>query len=298
MSILYESYGQSPEKRISAQLRPTLIGLYLFDEAYAKSMEGETVFVGTKITIVTTLHEKTNGATCKNPAYYPESTENQPVDVFHRVDGGAWEKIFTVTISQTSDHGSPSHCGADKYYTLSKAGTHDFYAKYGGNAYLEGCEAVETNRVMSILYEDYAKSPERRVVGAKRPTVLWLFLFDEAWKGYVHDQTLFVGTKIALSIALSELVDSSPTCRDPATWGANISTAGKTVQVYHRVDNGPWEKIRDAVMGTTAESKATPICAANVVYTLAKAGTHDFYAEFGGTDYLEGCEKAARAFAR
>ncbi len=140
--IIYENvFGTSVTRGISVAKRPVLVGCYLFDEAYTKRIEDTTVYTGTKITIVVTLHEKTDGASCKNPDYYPESTDRQPVDVYHRVAGGAWEKIFTVTTGVTSDHGTPRACGADKYYTLVGEGKHEFYAQYNGNAYLEGCKS-------------------------------------------------------------------------------------------------------------------------------------------------------------
>jgi hypothetical protein len=140
--LIYENvFGTSVTRGVSATKRPVLVGCALFDEAYKTRIEDTTLYTGTKITIVITLHEKTDGATCKSPDVYPESTEKQPVDVYHRVAGGAWEKLFTVTISVTSDHGTPAHCGADKYYTLMAVGKHEFYAYYAGNAYLEGCKS-------------------------------------------------------------------------------------------------------------------------------------------------------------
>jgi len=138
--LIYENvFGVSTTHGVAAAKRLTLVGLALFDEARTTRIENTTLYTGTKITIVVTLHEKTDGASCKNPDYYPESTEKQPVDVYHRVAGGAWEKLFTVTTSVTSDHGTPSGCGADKYYTVMAVGTHEFYSSYAGNAYLEGC---------------------------------------------------------------------------------------------------------------------------------------------------------------
>jgi len=140
--LLYENvFGTSVTRGVSTAKRLTLVGCALFDEAYKTRIEDTTLYTGTKITIVVSLHEKTDGASCKSPDVYPESTEKQPVDIYHRVAGGAWEKLFTVTISVTSDHASPSHCGADKYYTLMGVGKHEFYTYYAGNAYLEGCKS-------------------------------------------------------------------------------------------------------------------------------------------------------------
>lgn len=140
MPILYENvFGQSTTKEVGASKRPVYVGCQLRDEAGVNVIDGKAVFTGTKIKVIVTLHELLNGVGCKNPDYYPESTEKQPVDVYHRVAGGAWTKIFTVTTSVTADDGRPAGCGANKYYTVMGVGAHEFYAKYNGNAYLEGC---------------------------------------------------------------------------------------------------------------------------------------------------------------
>jgi len=134
-------FGTSVTRGVSASKRLTAVGIALFDEAWKNRIEDTTLFTGAKITIVITLHEKTDGYTCKSEKFYPESTNKQPVDVYHRLDGGAWEYMFTVLTGATSDHGTPSNCGADKYYTLLSVGKHEFYAYYAGNTYLEGCKS-------------------------------------------------------------------------------------------------------------------------------------------------------------
>jgi len=135
--------GRSSTVLVTASKRPTHVGIALFDEKRQNRVEGTTVYTGTKILIVVSLHEVTDGYSCKNEAYYPESTNKQPVDVYHRVEGGAWEKLFTVTTGVTSDAGTPANCGADKIYTLTASGKHEFYAEYAGNAYLEGCGSAK-----------------------------------------------------------------------------------------------------------------------------------------------------------
>jgi hypothetical protein len=70
---------------------------------------------------------------------FGRSLDGKSVDIYHRVDTGAAEKIRTVTIGTTSDRGKPSHAGADIYYTLNKAGTHTFYAQFAGDETYEGC---------------------------------------------------------------------------------------------------------------------------------------------------------------
>ena len=143
MPILYENVlGTSVTRAVAAAKRPVAVGIALWDAAQTIRIENTTKFTGTKISIDVTLHEFVDGGhSCKNPAYYPESTQKQPVDVYHRLEGGAWEKLFTVTTSVTSDHGTPAGCGADKYYTVMGVGKHEFYAYYAGNVYLEGCKS-------------------------------------------------------------------------------------------------------------------------------------------------------------
>jgi len=140
--LIYENvFGTSVTRGVSAAKRPVLVGCALFDEAYKNRIEDTTLYTGTKILIAVTLHEKTDGYSCKSEAVYPESTNKQPVDVYHRVAGGAWEKLFTVTTGVTSDPGTPAACGAHKYYTLIGVGKHEFYTYYAGNAYLQGCKS-------------------------------------------------------------------------------------------------------------------------------------------------------------
>jgi len=140
--LIYENvFGKSITRGVSATKRPVEVRIYLFDKEYTKYVEDTTVYTGTKILIVVALCEKTNGCVCKDPDVYPESTDHQPVDVYHRVEGGSWSKLFTVTTGVTSDIGKPTECTAHKFYTLMEAGKHEFYAEYKGNAYLEGCES-------------------------------------------------------------------------------------------------------------------------------------------------------------
>jgi len=143
--------GRSSTVLVTASKRPTHVGIALFDEARQNRLEGTTVYVGTRILIVVTLHEVTDGYSCKDEAYYPESTNKQPVDVYHRVEDGAWEKLFTVTTGVTSDQRAPANCGADKYYTLTVAGRHEFYVEYAGNAFLEGCFAKAPLTVVGAI---------------------------------------------------------------------------------------------------------------------------------------------------
>lgn len=128
--LLYENvFGKSPEKAVAAAKIKTNIGCYLFDEAYKTKIEGTTQYVGTKITVVAVLYDE-----------FGNPLDGKSVDIYHRLDTGAVEKIRAVVIGTTSDHGTPSHGGADIYYTLVKAGTHTFYAQFLGDDKYEGCE--------------------------------------------------------------------------------------------------------------------------------------------------------------
>lgn len=133
--LIYENvFGVSETRGITAQKRPVHIGISLWNEDRTRRIEETTVYTGTKITIVVTLHEVVNGGyVCKNPDYYPESTANQPIDIYHRLEGGTWRKIATVTTDRS--------CGAECKYTLMGVGRHEFYAEYKGNEYLEGCKS-------------------------------------------------------------------------------------------------------------------------------------------------------------
>jgi len=127
--LLYENvFGTSVTKAVGATKIKTKISCYLFDEAYTTKIEDTTQYVGTKITVVATLYDE---------FVYP--LDGKSVDIYHQLDTGTIEKIRTVVIGTTSDHGKPSHGGADIYYTLAKAGTHKFYAQFLGDDKYEGC---------------------------------------------------------------------------------------------------------------------------------------------------------------
>jgi hypothetical protein len=128
--LIYENvFGKSAERVVSAAKIKTSVGCYLFDEKWEKRIENTTQYVGTKITVVVTLYDEFG---------YP--LNGKSVDIYHKLDTGTPEKIRTVTIGTTSDHGKPSSGGADIYYTLTKAGTHTFYAQFAGDDTYEGCE--------------------------------------------------------------------------------------------------------------------------------------------------------------
>lgn len=139
---------------------------------------------------------------------------------------------------------------------------------------------------MPILYEHvFGKSAEKTVAAKKIGTILSFSLLDESGTKSVENTTLYVGTKIVLFVGLDD--------------ENHLPLKGKNVDIYHKLDTGAWEKIKTVVTGTTNEA-AMPIGSgqATAYYTLAKAGTHTFYAYFAGDDTYEGCEKEAKAFAK
>ena len=143
MPILYESYSVSPEKGLTAQKIPTRTAIYLWDVADGKivytSVEGTTQFVGKQIAIVATMHAKVDGH-----AHYPDMCYSK-IHIYHKLNTGPWELMRTVEICRTSEAGAPSHGGADIFYTLTKAGTHTFYAKYDGtDKYAGSSKAAKT----------------------------------------------------------------------------------------------------------------------------------------------------------
>ena len=126
MPITYEQvFSKSVEKVITAQKKPTEARCWLFDEAGTINLEGSTQWVNTKITIRVAVYEKLNGLT----------SISKPLNIYHRVDTGAWTKIATVT--PTVPPGS-----YDYKYTLDSAGTHSFYSEFAGDATHAGCSAI------------------------------------------------------------------------------------------------------------------------------------------------------------
>ena len=138
---------------------------------------------------------------------------------------------------------------------------------------------------MSILYEQvFSKSPEKAIVAAKKKSKIECWLYDEARTRLVEGETLYVGTKIQVNAALYDVTD--PARPTPLT--------GKTIKIYHRLNTGAWEVI---FSGTPNAPELAPHWY-KVIYTLAQAGSHTFYAEFPGDAEYEGCQKAVRAFAK
>lgn len=130
---------------------------------------------------------------------------------------------------------------------------------------------------MPILWEQvFSKSPEVGLTAQKKPTKMFISLWNEAGTERMEDKTVYVGTTILVRTGLF---------REP--WYTGLD--GKRHIIYHRLNTGAWEKIFDrTVTGNFAEVKYTP----------ASAGKHSFYSEFPGDAEYEGCSKAVRVFAR
>jgi len=132
-----------------------------------------------------------------------------------------------------------------------------------------------------LLYENvFSKSPEAGMSATKKPTSITCYLWDEGRTTRLEGQTVFVGTKIRIDFGLWD--------RSKNYQGL----PGKTARLFHRLDTGAWEKIFEGKPNDPEPHWYY------VFYTLSKAGTHTFYTEFLGDDEYEGCEKAARAFAK
>ena len=145
---------------------------------------------------------------------------------------------------------------------------------------------------MSILYETYAKSPEKGLTGEKIPTKAYLYLKDKKTEEIIEDTTQFVGNEIDVAVILHRWYEPGAgyMCVFKNAYPIEQVTEGKLVNIYHRLNGGAWAKI-----GSVTISRG---CGGHLYYTLTQAGTHDFYAKFEGTAYLAGCEKAAKTFAR
>jgi len=136
-----------------------------------------------------------------------------------------------------------------------------------------------------ILFEDvFATSPEKAIAAAKKPSTIMFDIFEpplpiRGIKSPISGATKFVGATIALSANLYSKVDTTVT---PLT--------GKVVNIYHKVDTGPYEKIGSPTVDSYGYAEIT--------HVLAAKGTHTYYAEFPGDSEYEGCAQKARNFAQ
>jgi len=119
---------------------------------------------------------------------------------------------------------------------------------------------------------DFSKSPEVSLNAQKKPTAINISLLDTTLTQNLAGKTLFVGTRIFVSSGL-HWIDAA---------GAYHSLWGKRHIHYHRVNTGAWEKIHDAITGSSSNELLLD-------YTITKAGTHTFYSEFLGDDEYLGC---------
>lgn len=130
MSILYENiFGKSVEKSVIGQKKPTRVYVYLLPWPAGIGVTPyppeQTLYVGTEICVRVLIMGGD-----------PLAGISKPIDIHHRLNAGAWEKLTTVTTDPA--------VGADYKYTLTKAGTHTFYAEFKGDAVYEGCKVVKS----------------------------------------------------------------------------------------------------------------------------------------------------------
>jgi hypothetical protein len=108
----------------------------------------------------------------------------------------------------------------------------------------------------------------------------WLALLSEDTLTDYENKTLYVGTKVRIAAYLQYQ-------KPDGTW-ANLENKKSLVHFYHKLDTGAWEDL-----GTGDTPRSASIY--EIFYTLPKAGTHRFYAEFLGDDYYAGCPASAKA---
>jgi len=146
-------FSRSAEAAVNAQLKPTDMKMYLWDAAFTKRMEGQTVYTGTKIIIRLMVYSTAEGrGVSPNPSN---------VSLYRKIDAGAYERIWVGGWTADSN---------DIEYTFDKPGTHTFYADFPGNAYYAGCE--EKTHAMKVANGDYSLSPEVSVNALPALTVV------------------------------------------------------------------------------------------------------------------------------
>ena len=124
--ILYESYSTSPEVNVSAQKKPTVLYVVLYD-SQGNRAEGKTYYIGEPIKIETTLYWK-DAEGVQHPV------EGKTIKFYHRLNDGAAEVIDT----KTTDYNG--YC--ETTFTLDKPGKHTFYTMFEGDEEYEGCQKL------------------------------------------------------------------------------------------------------------------------------------------------------------
>ena len=136
-----------------------------------------------------------------------------------------------------------------------------------------------------LLYENvFSKSPEKAITAQKIPTKLECKLLNLGRYEYPSGAVVYVGTEI---LVYANLYYQKP----GGTWDW---LPGKTINVYHRLNTGSWEKIGTITTGVEDPGYGW----GTLKYKLVAAGKHTFYNEFPGDATYVGCEKAVRAFAK
>jgi len=119
------------------------------------------------------------------------------------------------------------------------------------------------------------------VTAQKKPTAIYIYLWDEARRTRLENATVFVGTQIRVEASLWEKLNGI------------VGLIGKPIKIFHKLD-ATWEEIFSGVPNATELGPNWYL----KPYTLPKAGAHVFYAQFAGDDVYEGCAREVKALVR
>lgn len=148
-------FSKSVERAVNAQKYPTRVIFYL-QRSDGVDIDGTTQYVGLGIRLRPVLEYQ--GA---DAVWRWLSSKN--MDIYHRLDTGAWEKLGTVTQGASGVYG-------DYNTTLPVAGKHTYYAEFPGDAYYAGCPSAVHG--LTVDAQEFSVSPEVSVEALPALTVL------------------------------------------------------------------------------------------------------------------------------
>lgn len=138
----------------------------------------------------------------------------------------------------------------------------------GAEGVCTGCGA-EYDVIRHARGRDFSKSAEVTIDAQKVSTTTQVVLYNLSGTERMENKTVDMGTSIMLYAMFT-----------PARVVASVKDI--TMRIYHRVDTGAWELIKE---GPTDISGALWINN----YQFATSGKHSFYGEFLGNAYYAGC---------
>jgi len=145
-------FGTSSQLSVGAKMYSTSERIYLGPSPMPPGVSpyppGTVLYVGTEITIrigVLSVDEGSFRAT-KN---IDGSLQSNCIFIWHKIDAGAWEKIWTGNIAVDGT--------IDRPYTITKSGTHTFYLEFTGTDKYAGCAGGVDAKVVS---GDYGSSEQ------------------------------------------------------------------------------------------------------------------------------------------